>query len=110
MEIDETVDDVQTAIDTPSSSKFYTLTVHKDNDPTKATSQITIQSDSLVYADRYNPYTGEKTWVVFMETTFRRREVLCDMSFEEFVGYTGTMTFDRTDITWDSTLVTFDQV
>ena len=110
LEIDESVADVKTAIDTPFTSKFYTLSVHKDNDPAKATYDLTIQADSLVYADRYNPYSGDKTWVVFMETVFKRVEILCDMSFEEMIGYTGVMTFDRTDITWDSILVTFDEV
>jgi hypothetical protein len=110
LEIDESVADVKTAIDTPFTSKFYTLSVHKDNDPAKATYDLTIQADSLVYADRYNPYSSDKTWVVFMETVFKRVEILCDMSFEEMIGYTGVMTFDRTDITWDSILVTFDEV
>jgi hypothetical protein len=110
LEVTESVDFIKSAIDTPFDSKFYTLPVHIHNDPTKPTYSLTIQANSLVYADRYNPYTGNKVWVVFMETVFKRVEVLCDMSFEEMMGYTGIMTFDRDDITWDSILVTFDQI
>jgi len=110
LEIDESVTDVKTAIDTPFTSKFYTLSVHTNNDPNKPTYDLTIQANSLVYADRYNPYSSEKTWIVFMETVFKRVEILCDMSFEEIIGYLGVMTFDRDDITWDSILVTFDEV
>ena len=110
LEINEYVADVKTAIDTPFTSKFYTIPVHKNNDPSKPTTDITIQAESLIYVDKYNPFPSHKCWVVYMASAFKREEVLCDLDFEDIIGYIGVMTWDSTVVTWDSTIVTFDQV
>ena len=109
LEVDESVASIETAINTDFTSKLYTFSVHKNNNPAKVTEDLIIQANSLVYIDRYNAVPQTKCWVVYMESGFKRREVLCSLSFEDMIGFTGTMTFDNTLITWDSTVVTFDQ-
>lgn len=109
LEVDESVAQIESAINTPFTSKLYTFSVHKNNKPANDTEDLVIQADSLVYIDRYNAIPQTKCWVVYMESSFKRKEVLCSLNFEEMLGYTGTMTFDNPLITWDSITVTFDQ-
>jgi uncharacterized protein (TIGR02145 family) len=87
MELDDSVAEIKTAYDVPSS-KTITLPVYKKNDPTKGIYYITIPSDALIYADRYNPSPTESSWVLFEEGTFKigTNIALVPLSLEEILS------------------------
>jgi len=87
IELRESVAEIRAAYDVPSAETI-TLPVYKKNDPTKGVYYITIPSDALIYADRYNPSPIESSWVLFEEGTFKTGTniALVPLSLEEILS------------------------
>ncbi len=86
IEINESVDAIRAAYDT-AMSKTVTLPVYTNNNTSKATYNITIPTDYLIYADRYNPSPVELSWVMIAENAFKIKPglALVALSIEEIL-------------------------
>lgn len=93
------VAEIITAADTPYDSAMVTINIHKHNDPTKATVATTIPWTCLAYADDYNPLPDEHCWIVYYNSTFRRREVLADLNIDQLEDEAETGTTSTTSTT-----------
>lgn len=87
MEIDQSVADIRTAGDTVVS-KLITLPVYRNNNPNRATDNIIISTDSLIYADRYNGSPLDLSWVMIEETAFKIKPslALVALSLEDILS------------------------
>jgi hypothetical protein len=91
---DKTVAQITTALDTAPHTNVITLPIHINNNPEKDTVNTTIQWGQICYADRYNPDPENHCWVIYNRGSFKRVEVLCEMSLEDVRDYviTGSTT------------------
>jgi len=89
VEITQTPTEIATAHDIVGSETI-TLIIYRNNDRTKATYNITIPTNDLIYADRCNADPLGASWVVFKEGAFKITKgiALVAMSLEEIL--TGT--------------------
>ena len=92
LEITQSVADIRTAGDTPVG-KMITLPVYRNNNPNRATDSIVINTESLIYADRYNASPRDLSWVMIEENAFKVREglALVDLSIEDILAETSTL-------------------
>jgi len=92
LEITQSVDDIRTAGDTVTS-KMITLPIHRNNNPNRATDNIIINTDSLIYADRYNGSPLNLSWVMIEETAFKIKPslALVALSIEEILTATSLL-------------------
>lgn len=110
-----TIGEVETSINLQFASKFITLPIYNKNDVNRSTSDLTVHSEDVSWADAYKPDPTKGCWLVYNQNSFRRVEVLCSLTLQEIedlaAGTINTLipTFDNTIITWDNILVTFDQ-
>ena len=89
LEITQSVDTIRTAGDT-TVEKMITLPVYRNNNPNRATDNIIINTESLIYADRYNGSPLSLSWVMIEENAFKVKAglALVDLSIEDIL--TGT--------------------
>jgi hypothetical protein len=76
---------IEAIMDTVPFSNAITLPIHKNNNPEKETVDTTIQWAQIAYVDRYNPDPENHCWVVYTRGSFKRIEVLCNLSIEDVV-------------------------
>ena len=86
LEITETPAQIIAAMDV-AMSETITLPVYRNNDPTKSTYNITIPSDALIFADRYNQSPLDVSWVAIEEAAFKIRDgiALVALSVEDIL-------------------------
>jgi hypothetical protein len=82
---DHTVAQVQAHLESSPNSNSITLPIHKNNNPEKETTDVTIQWATIAYADRYNPDPENHAWVVYDKGSFKRVEVLVNLAIEDIV-------------------------
>ncbi len=86
LEITQSVADIRTAGDTVVS-KMITLPVYRNNNPSRATDNIIINTENLIYADRYNPDPINLSWVLIADSSFKEKSniALVNLSIEEIL-------------------------
>ena len=89
LEITQSVDDIRTAGDTVVE-KMITLPFYRNNNPNRATFDVKINLESLIYVDRYNADPTGASWVMIEESAFKIRPglALVALSAEEILTLT----------------------
>ncbi len=92
IETEEAPTVLQTARDT-ACSKMITLPVYRNNKTTSSTENITILTDSLVYADRYNNSPLNTSWVYLEEGAFvvKSKKILVALSVDDILASTSLL-------------------
>jgi len=92
VECDESVATIKAAHDI-AVSKTITLPVYINNDPTAATENIVVPTDSLVYATRYNGSPLDTSWVMLEENSFKvqAKKTLVALSAEAILSLGSTL-------------------
>lgn len=87
LEITQSVDGIRTAGDT-AVEKMITLPFYRNNNPNRATFNVKINTESLIYVDRYNADPIGASWVMIEETAFKIRPglALVALSVEEILA------------------------
>ena len=82
------------AADTAYESAFITLPMFRNNNPDNATTDVSIPVSSLAFAQRDNVSPLTRSWVVYYNAAFKRREVLVDYNLEQLedIAETGSTT------------------
>jgi hypothetical protein len=97
VESSDSVTTLQEAYDDDLSSKFIELPIYRDNNISRATDIVRIDSELFAYADANNASPGTSSWVVYIKNGFKRVEVLVNLTLNDIIYYTsGDMKFFST--------------
>ena len=96
IECNSTVAQIETARNLSVPSKFVTIDVFRNRNINNSPTSICIPVEAVAYLDAYRPAPPVATWLIYMQNSFKRVELLVDKSLQDmyyfFYGETSETT------------------